>query len=388
MLRYFSGATRWLSIGLVLVLTACQSAAPAVPAASTAVPTAQPSGWDAVVQAARQEGTVTVYGPPGAEYRTALVEAFGKAYPGVKVEASFADIQEKYSQVTAERTAGRFIPDVWVSGTNPTVTTMKEGGLLSPLAPALLLPEVLDPNAWLQGQLGWADTAEPRTTLMFQGGVNNVLFYNTSQVDPSQFRSYADLLDPRWRGKIVATDIRQPGPGGVPSRFMYKQPELGPTFFERLFAEQDVQLSSDQRQMVDWLARGQYALGLFLSDANIQQAADQGLPVSAVPSDRFKEGASIGPGYGAVALMDKAPHPNAARLYINWLLSKDGQSAWQSSIKGPSLRIDIPKDGLSEVQMPKPGGTYTNAGSEEYARLTPTAIRDAINRGLAKAGKS
>jgi iron(III) transport system substrate-binding protein len=366
---------------MVLGLAACQSVAPTAP-------TAQPSGWDAVVQAARQEGTVTVYGPPGAEYRTVLVEAFGKTYPGVKVEASFADINEKYTQVTAERTAGRFIPDVWVSGTSPTVTGMKEAGMLSPLGPALQLPEVLDTKAWLQGQLAWADAAEPRTTLMFQGGVNNVLFYNTSQLDPSQFSSYADLLDPRWRGKIVATDIRQPGPGGVPSRFMYKQSELGPTFFERLFGEQDVQLSSDQRQMIDWLARGQYTLGLLLSDTNVQQAIDQGLPVAAVPSDRFKEGASIGPGYGAVALMDKAPHPNAAKLYINWLLSKDGQTAWQTAIKTPSLRIDISKDGLPSDQMPKPGGNYTNAGVEDFARLTPTAIRDAINRGLAKAGKS
>jgi iron(III) transport system substrate-binding protein len=222
---------------------------------------------------------------------------------------------------------------------------------------------------------------------MFQGGINNVVFYNTRQVDPSQITSYADLLDPRWKGKMVATDIRRPGPGGVPARFMYKHPDLGPSFLERLFAEMDVQLSSDQRQMIDWLAQGQYALGLFLSDGNVQQAIDQGLPVAPVAADHFKEGASIGPGFGAVALAERAPHPSAAKLYINWLLSRDGQATWQAAIKAPSLRTDIPKDSLPSVQVPKPDGHYTNAGTEEYARLNATSTRDVVTRGLEKAGR-
>jgi iron(III) transport system substrate-binding protein len=262
---------------------------------------------------------------------------------------------------------------------------MKESGMVVPLYPALVLPEVLDTAAWLQNRLWWADSAEPYTTLMFQGGVNNVVSYNTTMASPADFTSYWDLLQPKWRGKIVATDIRRPGPGGVPSRFMYKDAALGPEFLKRLFAETEVTLSADQRQMVDWLSQGQYTLGLFVSDREVQRAADLGLPVDTVPAERFKEGAPLGPAYGAVALVDQAPHPNAAKLYINWLLSREGQIAWQRSVNGPSLRTDVPRDGLPTSQVPKPGVTYVDGGTEEYARLTPSSIRDLITEALEQA---
>jgi len=186
---------------------------------------------------------------------------------------------------------------------------------------------------------------------------------------------------------MVATDIRRPGPGGVPSRFMYMQPGLGAPFFERLFGETDITLSSDQRQMVDWLGQGQFPIGVFMSDREVQMAAQQGLPVDVMPGGRFKEGAPIGPAYGAVALIDQAPHPNAAKVYTNWLLSWQGQSAWQREIEGPSLRIDVAKDGLPASQIPQPGVDYVDAGTEEYARLTPSIIRDLITQALVKGGR-
>ena len=384
----------FLLLVAIVLAAGCQPPPPAsapaqVAASAGASPSsgASPAAWDALVAAARQEGNMSVYGPPGAEYRPALVDAFEHAYPDVKVEATFGDINDQLSRLDAERATGRYAVDVWVSGTNPTVTTMKEAGTIVPLEPTLVLPEVLDTAAWLQNRLWWADSAPPYTTLMFQGGVNNIVAYNTSLASPTDFTSYWDLLEPKWRGKIVATDIRRPGPGGVPSRFMYKEPALGPTFMRRLFAETDVMLSSDQRQIVDWLAHGSYALGLFVSDREVQRASELGLPVSMVPAERFKEGAPIGPAYGAVAAIDRAPHPNAAKLYVNWLLSREGQIAWQRSVNGPSLRTDVPRDGVPALQVPKAGVTYVDGGTEEYARLTPSGIRDLITEALDQAGR-
>ena len=88
-----------------------------------------------------------------------------------------------------------------------------------------------------------------------------------------------------------------------------------------------------------------------------------------------------------MALVDQAPHPNAARLYINWLLSREGQLAWQQSVQSPSLRTDIGREGLAAAQVPKPGVTYVDGGTEEYARLTPSSIRDLITEGLEQAGR-
>jgi ABC-type Fe3+ transport system substrate-binding protein len=121
--------------------------------------------------------------------------------------------------------------------------------------------------------------------------------------------------------------------------------------------------------MIDWMAQGRYPIGLLLHQAEVMRAADQGLPVGVVPIEQFKEGAPIGPAQGAIHLADKAPHPNAAKLYINWLLSREGQIAYQNATRENSMRIDIPKEGLFSIDIPKPGIKYVDAGGEDYARI-------------------
>jgi iron(III) transport system substrate-binding protein len=339
------------------------------------------------VAAAKQEGKVVVYGPPGQEYRAALVDGFQRAYPGITVDAIFINPTERLSRLAAERVAGRYLADVWVGGTNPAVTDVKEAHYSVPLPPALVLPEVLDPAAWLDNHLWWADAAEPYTNLMFQGSSQAFVAVNTRLADPDKFTSYWDLLAPQWKGKIVANDVRRPGPGGVPTRFLYKSPDLGPTFISRLFSEMDVMLTADPRQLVDWLAQGQYAIGLFMAGRDVVVAQKQGLPVAVVMPERFKEGGALGPGNGSLVLLDQGPHPNAAKLYVNWLLSRGGQRVWQEAIEEPSLRVDVPKDGLTPSALPKPGVAYVNAAGEEYARLAGDTIAGLVNQAVEQGGR-
>jgi iron(III) transport system substrate-binding protein len=371
----------------VLLLAACggQAAAPA----SAGSGAAKPGGEWAVLQAAaKQEGTVTIYGPPGTPYRQMLVSDFEQANPGIHVEAIFVSPADRMSRVTLERQAGKYLADLWVSGTTPSVTDAKDAHFTQPLEPQLLLPEVKDESGWFQRKLWWADSQAPNTVLMFAGSVQATVFVNAKQVDPKSFTSYQDLLDPKWRGKIASTDIRNPGPGAAPARFLFKQPNLGPTFFTNLFAQQDIHLSEDQRQLIDWVAQGVYPIGIFLSQNEVDLAVKQGLPITTVPAEQLKEGGSIGPANGAVAMLDRAPHPNAAKLYLNWLLSKEGQTLWQKDVGDNSLRTDIPKDGLNQVLIPKDGVTYVNSGTEEFSRaFSPSTLRQPIEEGLKKAGK-
>src|SRR5438552_5169730 len=323
----------WLG---TVMLAACGSAAG--PGGSGAA--GKPAGWDSLVEAANKEGTVVIYAQPGTTYRQAIVAASEKSYPGIKADAVFVLPAERLSRLTLERQAGRYLADLWIGGTTDAVITLKEGGIDVPLRPQLVLPEVVDESAWFDHRLWWADSAEPYTTLMFIGGVQGVVFVNTKMVDPNSFKSIWDVLDPKWKGKIASTDIRNTGTGAAPARFVFKQPDLGPTFYRRLFAEMNVALSNEQRQLVDWVSQGTYPIGLFLSPNEVGLASKQGLPIAMIPPDQFKEGASIGPANGALAMMDRAPHPNAAKVYANWLLSKEGQPAWQREVGDNSLRID------------------------------------------------
>ena len=365
-----------------VVLAACGSQAPAAgrgDAAPTAGSASKPQGWDELVAAAQQEGNLVVYGTPGTPYRSVLVTEFERAYPSIKVDGIFIPASESQSRVALERQAGRYLADVIISPGGSLLQAYRDGGWIVPLRPQLMLPEVVDEAKWFQNRFEWADTAEPHQWMLPVGSVLPIVFVNRS-VDASQFTSYRDLLDPKWKGKLASTDIRNPGPGVAPSRFVRKSPELGPSFLQELFAPGNVKLSSDQRQLIDWVAQGTYPVGLFMDPGEVAIAIKQGLPITIVPPDQFKEGAAIGPNNAGVALIDRAPHPAAAQVYVNWFLSRDGQMAWQREVGDNSLRTDIPKDTVNPLFVPRPGVNYVNAGSEEIVTQFPTPqLKDLIS---------
>jgi ABC-type Fe3+ transport system substrate-binding protein len=126
---------------------------------------------------------------------------------------------------------------------------------------------------------------------------------------------------------------------------------------------------------------------MFVSANEVRRARDQGLPVAPVPPEQLQEGAPIAPGSGSVSVMSPAPHPNAAKLFLNWLLTREGQLAWQQALRLPSLRVDIPKDQLDPSDVPKGRGRYVSVGTEEFSRIGGAVIRDLVNKALAKAGR-
>jgi ABC-type Fe3+ transport system substrate-binding protein len=144
-----------------------------------------------------------------------------------------------------------------------------------------------------------------------------------------------------------------------------------------------VLFSSDQRQMIDWLAQGRYLLGLWVSSTQLKVAVDQGLPVAELPGLTFKEGAPVGAGGGTVNICADAPHPNAAKVFINWLLSRDGQINWQETVQQPSLRQDIPRGDLEPEIIPLQDKPHTDGGTEEFfTRISDDDIRAVVLRAL------
>ena len=376
------------AVGAASLLGACQPGAGrpgSEPAgAGRADPSPRADEWERLLEAARREGQINLYGGSGQDNRNALVTPFERAFPGIRVNGTFAPGRDLVARISAERTAGRNIADVLIGPGASGIFPLKPVGALAPLPPALVLPEVTDTSKWLDNKLWFLDAQEPLTTLAYEGDVNVVVTYNTRMVDPNEFTSYLDLLNPKWKGRMCATDVRLPGAGAVPTRFWYVHPELGPQFIERLFGEMAMTLSADQRQLIDWVAQGVYPVGLLLNFVEVIPAIEQGLPIALLRGDQFKEGAALGPAGGTVSIVDSGPNPNAAAVFVNWLLSREGQMSWQDNVKGNSLRIDIPKDNVAPVYVPKPGLTYLNAGAEEYAVLSGTEIGPLITRVLEK----
>jgi iron(III) transport system substrate-binding protein len=230
---------------------------------------------------------------------------------------------------------------------------------------------VLDQSKWWLGRHIYGDD-EGKYIFSYAGAPLHYFHYNTNLVKPQEFKSYWDFLNPKWKGKIV---IAEPLTGGTqePLQFLYNNREIGPDFVKRFLAEMNVTVSRDIRQMVDWMAQGKYAMAA-LQNADrldIWDAKKQGLPVDAFASDRFKEGGLVGSGGGNIMLINRAPHPNAANVFVNWLLSREGQIALQKLVEAGrnSLRIDIPKDDVPEHARIVPGAKYALLDDPAYSDL-------------------
>ena len=90
--------------------------------------------------------------------------------------------------------------------------------------------------------------------------------------------------------------------------------------------------------------------------------------------------------FGHIALMNKMPHPNSAKVFLNWMLSREGQIQWQKKTNNNSLRMDIPKEMLTDQhEIPKPGEKYLNASLPQYEDVKP--LLKIVEEALAKGGK-
>jgi iron(III) transport system substrate-binding protein len=242
--------------------------------------------------------------------------------------------------------------------TSPYKVLYKQNAL-EPLKTALLLPEVVDESKWWQGRHHFQDD-EGKYIHVYRGEpAGSRVFYNTQLVKPADFSSYWDILRTKWKGKIVAIDPNESSGGW---RQLYYNPQLGPEFVRRLLTEMDVTFSRDDRQATDWLAQGKFALGFFVT--GIPEAKKQGLPLDEIPTETLKEPVTLysGPN-GTLALMRQAPHPNAAKVFINWFLSREGQTIFQEIMNTPldqaeSMRDDIPKDPIPASHRRKKGTEY------------------------------
>ena len=337
--------------------------------AGAAVSYQKPGDWDRIVQAAKQEGTLVLYGPSGDSFYAALITRFQRAYPEIKIQSTLGVGAPLVARISAERAAGRNLADVFVNGSAVVLPVIKPQHGLLPLDPWLVLPEVRDRNAWLQNMLWYNDANAPYTNLSFAAIMYPIAYVNTDLAKVSQFKSYWDLVDSKWKGKITANDLRIVGPGGVPASYVYQQRAVGPQWFRRFYGDLGAVIGRDQRQLIDGLAQGRFAIAGFVSAEEGSRAIDQGLPIAPINPDDLREGAAIGPGAGTVSIFSGAPHPNAVKVYVNWLLSRDGQIAWQEETKYASLRSDVPKTNI--VLAPRPGKRYANGGSEAYADIMP-----------------
>jgi len=324
--------------------------------------------WATLVAKAKQEGKLVMIGPVGSDRKDSLTLPFQQKY-GIEIEYLPDPVSVMAARVTTERQAGKYLRDVVVAGALEDIFLPLN--VLEPIEPFLMLPEVTNRKNWRGGAIEFVDPAH--MIIIMTPFHRGILFVNTKLTDPKAFKSYNDLLDPKWTGKIVTDDPRSSGPGQATFEFFSVHPQLGPKFI-RALANQKLTMIKDRSQQADAVGLGKFPLAIGLSDAVVEERIKQGVPLAIVDPRQLREGTDISPAAGGLAVFNRAPHPNAAKLYVNWLLSKEGQTSFVRATGYISARIDVPTDHAAPWRVPQPGAIKTyglQARRDARAKLMP-----------------
>ena len=299
------------------------------------------SEWDKLLDAARKEGKVTLSLPASAELKRQIEEQFKKRY-GIEVEVFTARGSSGVRRMADEFKAGVRHFDLHIGGSSSIISGMLDEGIIDAIDPWLMLPEVRDTKQWWGGHL-WVDSAK-RFIYMFQAYLPESIWYNTDLVKPSELRSFDDFLNPKWKGKIGFLDPRTPGGGD--SNWSYMWQVKGEEYLKNL-AAQDLYLGRDQRVLSESLAKGRLAVLVGNTYYSFMPFVKAGLPVKPLPT--VKEGTFGTGGSGNLAIIKAPAHPNGTKVFVNWLLSRDGQEVFSRGLGQATRRLDVDTRWLKEL---------------------------------------
>jgi len=291
--------------------------------------------WDKVVAAAKKEGKVVIGLPPSAELRRELEPAF-KARFGVEMEIFSATGPQIANRIVTEAKAGVYYFDSFIFGSCTGVLLIKSGAF-DPVEPYMILPEVKEAKNWWGGHVFMDNVSGTKLFYSFISTKSTEgYWHNTALAKAEEFRSLDDLLNAKWKGKIGLSDPRVAGSGL--SVWSYLWDLKGEEFLKKLVA-QDLFVTKNLRQLAEALAKGKLAITLGIGLAQTEPFVKAGLPVKDLPDP--VEGNPSSNGYGTLAVVKNPPHPNATKVFVNWLLGKEGQEIYSRALLHGTRRLDV-----------------------------------------------
>jgi iron(III) transport system substrate-binding protein len=321
--------------------------------------------WNQLVAAAKQEGALALSAPQGELYRQALT-TFSKEYPEINLAYTPTNARDFWPRLRQERDGDQYLWDVRIGGIDLEGYRARDSGVLDPIRPLLLLPEVADDSLWLGGlDNAFADKGK-QYVLAFNTSLTGGAFVNRDVIPEAQLPTERELTDARWKGKIVIQDPR--GGAGLARLSAYVK-TYGEDYVRDLLAKQDVVVSGDKRQMTEWAVRGRYPIAIGLGSDTIVQFQREGLGLN------LKHLAGVeSPSIDTVQAINRPPHPNAAKLFINWLLTRNTQTVVSTTVQQNSLRADVPTVDQDAVLDLDRMGEYLFTQREEFIPYRERAL--------------
>lgn len=337
----------------VTAAAACAPAAAPAPGPAAVVPGAAPAWqrqWDQTVELARKEGRLALVTDVGPGYRK-LVDAFQAEFPGISVDHTSMIASQFAPRLAAERQAGLYAYDVNTSSVTIHLARLLPEGVLAPVRPLLFRSDVVDDANWVDGfDAGWLDK-EKRYAYGASQELTEWLWINTDIVKDGEITKVEDLTNPKWKGKILAGDPRTFGGGWLPATVM--RLGVGDDIIKRVWKDQEAVLGRDQRVMMDSMIRGTFPIaigGVFRQILN--EFLDKGIGKNLKPL-HFDHMDNIFYDSTVLYFFNRAPNPNAAKVFANWVLTKRGQELISEAGVTNSRRKDV--EAYSKEKVVPPG---------------------------------
>jgi ABC-type Fe3+ transport system substrate-binding protein len=298
--------------------------------------------WQVLIEAARGEGGLSLltwgnaWGGPGFAGFAGAVARFEKTFPGVAVDRLGESSPGVWlASIQQARAAGRYAFDLALVQPNPAITEGRALGLWAPLKPLLFLPEVTDEGSWRDGLASRFLDAGGDLCFAWEYYALRACAINRELVDASEIKNVRDLLQPKWRGKIAFSDPRL----GLGLRIAASiARHAGAEVLDPLLRGQRPTIVGEARELAAGVVNGTHPIAFGLRPKALAPFREQGLDRKV----KFLDLADADP-VGSTSLLrfDRAPHPAAAQLFANWILTRDGQTALTSDLPTNSARIDV-----------------------------------------------
>ena len=270
-----------------------------------------------LVEGAKKEGSLLWYATIDVKDGEKILRRFEEKYPFIKAQMYRAGGDAMLSRIMAEARVGKHLWDVTINGGLKGEFQKRKGLFAKYLSPeSKFFPkEFKDPEGY------WTD--------MYLNV--KVLGYNTKLVSPQNVpKSYEELLDPKWKGKM----------GLVTNAYYWfaimlktMGEEKGLEYMRKL-SDQNIQFRTGRTLVTDMVVAGETSLAIALYNERVEEMKAKGAPIDWVPLD------PVVPQIHPLGISANAPHPNAARLFVDFILSREGQQVIASCYRIPS-RVDV-----------------------------------------------
>lgn len=316
-----------MKVFVIICLTAILSLAIGAPVQAIS---AEDAAWQKVMEAAKREGTVTFYttnftGKAGID----LSKAFKDKY-GISLELITGRGLNMQEKIAVEQKSKSYVADM-IDGGAAYFLTLKRQGYFESVAAAL--PVLKEKDKFIFPLID-----DPEAEMLSIFPEYSLFCMNTNLVKPGEEpKSFYDLIDPKWKGKLfLSNPLYNSGPDTQVLVFGANK-ILNEDYFIKLYKSATLAGPAGASEVIDKVVRGEFSIAGAVSGSTATKPLLAGAPIK--PLDLKEGNMCRAVRWGAVK---NGPHPNATKVFINWLLTKEGQLVACKALSFESVRNDVP----------------------------------------------